>query len=175
MDSREKSSEWPQFTGASRGTDGIISRDRRPNNLPNLTLPSTLNDLSTKLGGTVSVGSPHTIGQGRLKGPASRRGSPPGGLEPLSVTTRSVPATPLGMPNNLAAHLLKGPGTPDIQNVNGHLLSSQGSHGLGDNAVNSGDLQASLSRLPAGQYESSSLAFSSVQPGLDDSLDVSSH
>ncbi|KAJ6496259.1 hypothetical protein C8R45DRAFT_1094510 [Mycena sanguinolenta] len=78
--------------------------------------------------------------------PTSRRGSPPSFL---NATTRSVPATPLGIPNS-AVHILKSTGTPhtrETQGLNGSLAS------VGESAVNAGDLQASLSRLPSGQYD----------------------
>ncbi|KAF8128321.1 hypothetical protein K438DRAFT_2000386 [Mycena galopus ATCC 62051] len=97
----------------------------------------------------------------------SRRGSPPSLLESLNATTRSVPATPLGISNS-AVYILKSPGTPhtpETQALNGRLAS------VGENAVNAGDLQASLSRLPSGQYDGGSLTFNSIQSsGLDDTL-----
>lgn len=122
---------------------------------PSLSLAGSPNDHSTtKLSGAVSASatplvSQHSQGHGQL----SRRSSPSGLLEGLN--SRSVPATPLG----ISSALLKTPGTPltaDPSTLNGRLAS----HQLGD-AINPGDLQASLSRLPAGQYD------------LDDSLQVS--
>ncbi|KAF7357064.1 RNA-binding protein [Mycena sanguinolenta] len=57
------------------------------------------------------------------------------------------------------------PHTPETQGLNGRLAS------VGENSVNAGDLQASLSRLPSGQYDGGSLTFNSIQPGvLDDTL-----
>ncbi|KAJ6480392.1 hypothetical protein C8R45DRAFT_1155422 [Mycena sanguinolenta] len=98
--------------------------------------------------------------------PTSRRGSPPSFL---NATTRSVPATPLGIPNS-AVHILKSTGTPhtrETQGLNGSLAS------VGESAVNAGDLQASLSRLPSGQYDGGSVTFNSIQTGgLDDTLQV---
>jgi hypothetical protein len=85
----------------------------------------------------------------------------------LSATTRSVPATPLGLSNS-TSHMGTGPGTPDLQTVNGRL-TTPGSHAL--DGANT-DLQASLSRTPNGQYENSSLNLSSVQAGLDEHLQV---
>jgi len=103
-------------------------------------------------------------------GPASRRGSPHSLLDSLSATTRSVPATPLGIPGN-APHLLKTPGTPhtpDIQALNGRIATPN-SHQIPENSVNATDLQASLSRLPTGPYDNGSLTFNSIQsPGRDD-------
>lgn len=185
VDTREKSSEWPQFTGATRGPDGVTSRsDRRTVTNPNLTVSSASGDLSVmgKLGGSVSASStPHIqqqpqgiSPQAHLQGSSSRRSSPPVTLDGLSATTRSVPATPLGPSTAGVSHLIKRDGTPhtpDPQGLSGRI-TSQGSHTLADNAVSASDLQASLSRLPPGQYENGSLTFSSIQAGLDDSLQV---
>lgn len=103
-------------------------------------------------------------------GPASRRGSPHSLLDNLSATTRSVPATPLGISGH-APHLLKTPGTPhtpDMQALNGRIATPN-SHQVPENSVNATDLQASLSRLPAGPYDNGSLTFNSIQsPGRDD-------
>jgi hypothetical protein len=186
VDSREKSSEWPQFTGATRGPDGVTSRsDRRTVTNPNLAVSSAGGELSAigKMGGSMSASStPHVqqhpqgmSPQAHLQGPSSRRSSPPVALDGLNATTRSVPATPLGPATAGVSHLIKRDGTPhtpDPQGLSGRL-TSQGSHALGDSAVSASDLQASLSRLPPGQYENGSLTFSSIQAGLDDSLPVS--
>ncbi|KAJ6573991.1 hypothetical protein DFH09DRAFT_1277012 [Mycena vulgaris] len=43
---------------------------------------------------------------------------------------------------------------------------------LSESAVNANDLQAFLSRLPSGKYDNGSLTFNSIQPGLDDTLQV---
>jgi hypothetical protein len=175
LETRDKSSEWPQFAGSSRAPapDGASLRaDRRTVTNPNLTLSAPSNDLS-KLG-TVSASATPLVQQHpqlstHTQVPTSRRGSPPTLLESLNATTRSVPATPLGIPNS-AVHILKSPATPhtpDTQALNGRLAS------VGESAVNANDLQASLSRLPAGQYDNGSLTFTSIQPGLDDTLQVS--
>lgn len=183
-DNREKSSEWPQFNANPRVPDGIPSRtDRRTVTNPTLTLSSTLDELSNanKLGGTVSASAtPHTAQhpQGMAhpvsaQTAGSRRGSPPVTLDSLSAATRSVPATPLGGINGAAAHLIKTPGThtPDTQGF-GSRINSQGPLQAHENAVNAGDLQASLSRLPSGQYENGSLTFNSIQSGHDESMQV---
>jgi hypothetical protein len=96
-------------------------------------------------------------------------------LDNLSVTTRSVPATPLSGVNGTTTHLLKTPGTPHAPDTQGFgtRVNSQGPVQAHENPVNAGDLQASLSRLPSGQYENGSLPFNSVQAGNDDSLQVS--
>jgi hypothetical protein len=166
LDSREKSSEWPQFTAASRGPEGLLSRsDRRTVTNPNLTIPTPTDD---KTPGSVSANvSPH-IPQGPQGSASSRRGSPHSLLDGLSSATRSVPATPLGLTSAAAAHLLKTPGTPltpDSQLLSGRI-PTPGSHTLNDGG---NDLQASLSRLPTDQYDPSSLAFGSLQSGsIDD-------
>lgn len=183
-DNREKSSEWPQFNANPRVPDGIPSRtERRTVTNPTLTLSSTLDELSNanKLGGTVSASAtPHTAQhpQGMAhpvsaQTAGSRRGSPPVTLDSLSAATRSVPATPLGGINGAAAHLIKTPGThtPDTQGF-GSRINSQGPLQAHENAVNAGDLQASLSRLPSGQYENGSLTFNSIQSGHDESMQV---
>ncbi|KAF7340109.1 RNA-binding protein [Mycena venus] len=169
--------EWPQFAGSTRAPppEGVALRaDRRTVTNPNLTLSAPSNDASGKLN-TVSASATPLVQQHPQLGshathaqlPTSRRGSPPSLLESLNATTRSVPATPLGIPNS-AVHILKSPGTPhtpETQALNGRLAS------VGESAVNAGDLQASLSRLPSGQYDSGSLTFNSIQGGgLDDTL-----
>ncbi|KAF9456801.1 armadillo-type protein [Collybia nuda] len=169
LESREKSSEWPQFNGNPRGPDGLASRsDRRTVTNPNLTLSAPSDDHPLgQLGNAASVtgqATSHSHGPG----PVSRRSSPPSLLDNMASVARSVPATPLnGVPGS-AVHL-KTPGTPHTPDT--HMLNSrlatQGPH-LGDSAVNAGDLQASLSRLPS-QYENSSLTFNSIQGnGLDE-------
>ena len=188
MDSREKSSEWPQFNANPRVLEGAPSRaDRRTVTNSTLTLSSTLEELSAsnKPSGTVSASAtPHTTQHpqglthpGPARTPSSRRGSPSGTLDNLSVATRSVPVTPLGGVNGTTAHLLKTPGThhtPDTQGF-GTRVNSQGPPQTHENPVNAGDLQASLSRLPSGQYENGSLSFNSIQGGHDDSLQVNTH
>ncbi|KAJ7630440.1 ARM repeat-containing protein [Roridomyces roridus] len=165
LETRDKSSEWPQFTGPSRGPApdaATLRSDRRASANISLTVSAASND--AKLG-TVSASatplvqqhSQHaTLAHSQL--PSSRRGSPPSLLESLNATTRSVPATPLGLGNS-AVHILKSPGTPhtpETQVLNGRLSS------VGENAVNANDLQASLSRIPSGQYDSASLTFNSI-------------
>lgn len=184
MDTREKSSEWPQFNANPRVPDGVSSRaDRRTVTNPTLTLSSTLEELSAnKLSGTVSASAtPHTAQHPQglplsvsIQAPSSRRGSPPGTLDTLSVATRSVPTTPLVSINGTAAHLIKTPGTPRTPDTQGFgtRVNSQGPPQAHDNAVNAGDLQASLSRLPSGQFENGSLTFNSAQPGHDDAHQV---
>jgi hypothetical protein len=185
MDSREKSSEWPQFNTNSRVTEGVTSRaDRRIVTNPTLTLSSAMDELSAtnnKHGGTVSASTtPHTSQHpqglahpGSAHMPSSRRGSPSGTLDNLSVTSRSVPATPLGGINGAASHL-KTPGTPHTPDTQGFgtRVSSQGPLQSHENPVNAGDLQASLSRLPSGQYDKGSSPFKPAQAGHDESLQV---
>jgi len=172
LDSREKSSEWPQFTGNPRGPEGSAPRtDRRTVTNPNLTLSAPADDINTKiLGGSASPLQSQGPTHSHNPGPTSRRGSPHSLLDSLSATTRSVPATPLGIPGN-APHLLKTPGTPhtpDIQALNGRI-STPNSQQIPENSVNATDLQASLSRLPAGPYDNGSLTFNSIQSnGRDD-------
>lgn len=187
MDSREKSSEWPQFKTNPRVPDGVSSRaDRRTVTNPTLTLSSTLEELSSnhKLGGTVSASATPHLGQHpqglthsiSVQAPSSRRGSPPGTLDNMSTTTRSVPTTPLGGINGATAHLIKTPGTPRTPDTQGFgtRVNSQGSHQAHENVVNVGDLQASLSRRPSGQFENGSLSFNSAQSGHDEVRRLSS-
>lgn len=170
MESREKHSEWPQFPG-SRG-DGLSSRnDRRTVTNPTLSLSPAAIDANGKLAGSVSAsGTPmvpqHPQGHPHVRPPSSRRGTPPIMLESLNGTTRSVPATPLGISNN-PQHLMKAPSTP----LTDALGSRMGSHQLGDSTVNSGDLQPSLTRLtPTAQYENGPLSFNSSQGSLEESM-----
>jgi hypothetical protein len=91
-------------------------------------------------------------------------------MDNISITTRSVPATPLGGINGATTHL-KTPGTPRTPDTGfGPRISSQAPSQGHENPVNAGDLQASLSRLPSGQYENGS--FKSIQGGHEDSLQV---
>ncbi|TFK76682.1 ARM repeat-containing protein [Pluteus cervinus] len=162
LDPRDKPSEWPQFS-APRGPDGLSSRsERRTVTNPSIALSSVVDELNgTKLGATISA-SPLLQQHSQGQQPLSRRGSPPSFLDNLGATTRSVPATPLGIPNS-ASQLLKTPGTPLDASV-ANRLSAQG-FPLND-GVN-GDLQASLSRLPS-QYENG-LGYGSLQSnGLDE-------
>lgn len=153
MDSREKSSEWPQFTGAPRGPDGRTSRsDRRTVTNPNLTLSAPSEDHPLgKLGSAVSINGQATS-HSHGPAPVSRRGSPPSLRDNMASGARSVPATPLN--GAVGPAHLKTPGTPHTPDI--HVLSSrlaaQVPHQLSESAVNAGDLQASLSRLPP-QYE----------------------
>jgi hypothetical protein len=125
MDSREKSSEWLQFHANLRVSEDVAPRaDRRTVMNPTLTLSATLDELSAanKLGGAVSASAtPHTTQHsqglahpGSAHMPTLRCESPSGALDNLSVTTRSVPATPLSSINGTAAHLrtLGTPRTP---------------------------------------------------------------
>ncbi|KAH9947956.1 ARM repeat-containing protein [Amylocystis lapponica] len=168
MESREKSSEWPQFNGSTRGPDGFGTRaERRTVTNPAMTLGAGLGDHSA--GGKGSVSGTATpllqqVSQGLTQGLSSRRGSPLSLAEGLSITTaRSVPATPLpGMPNS-ASHLAKAPGTPlsGDSTLNG-MLSAQGAR-LSDDELN-----PSLSRMSSGQYDGSPLTFNSIQGDMDE-------
>lgn len=156
-DAREKSSEWPQY-GHPRVPENLQRSDnRRTVTNPTLTLSSALEDhANSPYNGTHT---PHTANHSQsfiINGmPSSRHGTPPVTLDNLSINTRSVPATPLGVINGAAAHLLKTPGTPDSQGF-GTRVNSQGP--LHEGSLNAGDLQASLSRLPPGQYDNSGLS-----------------
>ncbi len=169
----QKPSEWPQFSEPSR-QDSFVRDGRRVSTNPIL----SVNDLSVnnKLGGTVSASAtPHLPSHGQalatlthMQPPGSRRGSPLAPSDGMSITTRSVPATPLaGISTTIPSHLAKTPGTPispDTQNL-GARLTPQGTQ-LGDSPM-SGDLQSSLSRLSNhGQYDN-------FEAGYDDPLHVS--
>lgn len=173
-DSREKSSEWPQFKANPRVLDSATSRaDRRTVTNPTLTLSSALDELSTagKLSGTVSASAtPHTSQHplglthpGSSHPHSSRRGSPSGTLDTLSVSARSVPATPLGSINGSNLKTPGTPLTPDTQSF-GTRVNSQGPVQGHETSVNAGDLQASLS---SGQYDNGSLSFNTIQAGND--------
>jgi hypothetical protein len=168
LDNREKSSEWLQFT---RGADGLASAksERLGVTNPGLTLGSP--DIQSGFGSASASATPlvsqHSQGVSHQP-PSPRHGSPLGLLDGMNGTTRSVPATPLGLSST---HIMKSPGTPlgDSQGMNGRL-SSHGSH-LND-ALS--DIQASLSRLPSGRYENGALNFNGIQPGLDEPYGVDS-
>lgn len=174
LESREKSSEWPQFNGGARGPDAFATREqRRTVTNPTMTLSPALGDLANgKVLGTVSgTATPllQQTSQGLSQGLSSRRGSPLGMSDGLSITTaRSVPATPLpGLPNS-SSHMAKAPGTPlgDSQTLNG-ILNAQTSRALGEDS----DLNPSLSRMPSSQFEGSPLTFSSIQSSIDEVSD----
>ncbi|EKM60704.1 uncharacterized protein PHACADRAFT_246773 [Phanerochaete carnosa HHB-10118-sp] len=169
---QNKSSEWLQFNGSSPRPipDRVSSRNesRRVVTNPTIALSPGLGDLPK---GTVS--GHHTpliqqIPQGLVQGLSSRRGSPlalPDGIIGGITAARSVPNTPLpgAGPNGI---LSKGLGTPlsaEPPNVNG-LLTAQGSSPV--------ELHPSLSRLPSSQYESGALGYNTMQPSMDDSLQV---
>ena len=168
----QKPSEWPQFSESSR-QDSFVRDGRRVSTNPVL----SVNDLSgnNKLGVTVSASAtPHLPPHGQtlaahIQAPGSRRGSPLAPSDGMSITTRSVPATPLAaISTSIPSHLAKTPGTPispETQNL-GARLTPQGTHQLGDSPM-SGDLQSSLSRLSNhGQYDN-------FEAGYDDPLHVS--
>ncbi|KAI9460174.1 ARM repeat-containing protein [Lactarius psammicola] len=163
-----KPSEWPQFSESPR-PDPFTRDGRRVSTNPIL----SISDLSgNKLGGTVSASAtPHLPSHGQvltahIQAPSSRRGSPLGLPDSMSITTRSVPATPLaGISNAMPAHLTKTPGTPispEAQNL-GARLTPQGTHQLGDSPLSS-DLQSSISRL------SNHSPYDNFDSGYDDPL-----
>jgi hypothetical protein len=168
----QKPSEWPQFSESPR-PEPFVREGRRVATNPIL----SINDLSvnSKLGGTVSASAtPHLPSHGQaltahIQAPGSRRGSPLALSDGMSITTRSVPATPLsGISTTIPPHLNQTPGTPispEALNL-GARLTPQGTHQRGDSPL-SGDLQSSLSRLSGqGQYDA-------YEAGYDDPLHVS--
>lgn len=172
LENRDAPSEWPQFTTATRGSDGLAARRTVTN--PNLPVNG---DLGGKLGSVSASATPlvpqHAQAHGHLLS-SSRRGSPPSISEGLAANTRSVPATPLGIANNPAA-LHKSPITPltsDSHNHNGRVASTQGHltpHQVNDHALSPGDLQASLSRVHSSGYENGSRG---MQSALEESIQV---
>jgi hypothetical protein len=182
-DSREKPSEWPQFSAAPRGPDSVSARsDRRTVTTPSLNLPSNKHDMSlgSKLSGSVSASTTPLLQQHQQsvpylsQGTMSRRGSPPS-LDTMSAITvpRSVPATPIPGISTTPSHMMKAPGTPlssESQGLSGRL-SSAGVHSMGDSLNNGSDLRPSLSRLSS-QYENGPLGFNAMQSNLDDALRV---
>ncbi|KAG9223235.1 hypothetical protein CCMSSC00406_0000076 [Pleurotus cornucopiae] len=161
---REKSSEWPPFPSNPRAPEGLSSRNERRN----VTSPNVpLHDM--KLAGVVSASATPLLQQHSQSSllPSSRRGSPPSFLDTLA-STRSVPATPLGIPSAVP-HILKTPGTPRTPDT-GVLSARITSHGssFGDHSpISASDLGASLSRLPSGQFDGS---YSPNGSALDDSM-----
>lgn len=149
-DAREKASEWPQYTGPPRGPDGLASRSSERRTVTNPTL--SLGDISSGMISVPVSGTTTPLVQHHsplhTAFPTSRRGSPTSLLESLSSATRSVPATPLGVPSG-APHLMKAPGTP---------LGSQ-----------SGKDQPPLTRLASSQYDSynTSALDETLQYGID--------
>ncbi|KAJ3997910.1 ARM repeat-containing protein [Lentinula boryana] len=166
FDNREKSSDWPQYP---RGPENITAAksERRTVTNPGLTLasPDGLGSISASATPLVSH---HSQGVSHQP-PSPSHGSPLGLLESMNGTTRSVPATPLGLSSN---HIMKTPGTPGLgepQVMNGRM-STQGTH-LNDAM----DIQASLSRVPSSRYENGALNFNGIQQGhLDDPYGVDS-
>jgi hypothetical protein len=167
LDVREKSSEWPQFNGSPR-SDAINGRGERRNPTnPSIPISSGFGDLAPpRVASSVSGRATplvNTVPQGLVQSISSRRGSPLGLSDPLSITTaRSVPTTPLpgaGPPNGLSKNL----GTPlsaESQTLTG-LLSAQNSSPV--------ELHPSLSRMSSAQYESGGLGYTSISNGgIDD-------
>ena len=166
-----KTSEWPQFTNGN--TRGDTAASRRVVTNPTIALTAGLGDLSgNKISGTLSGRATpliQQIPQGLSQGLSSRRGSPLGMVDTLSITTaRSVPTTPLPGAGPNGSYLGKVPTTPLSAEsagatLNG-LLAPQGNSPV--------ELHPSLSRMPSGQFESGSVAFNTVQPGVDEALQV---
>ncbi|KAG6837202.1 hypothetical protein H0H93_013070 [Arthromyces matolae] len=158
LEAREKaSSEWPQFIGGPRGSDGLNSRAERRNvTNPNLTLSVPSDDVTAKLGHTVSGSATPLIQQLSQGSNQSRRGSPPSLLDNISNSARSVPGTPLGVHGN---PLLKSQGSPNTTDA--HLLNTRlpTHHQLSETSGSPSDLQASISRLTQPPYENPALAF----------------
>ncbi|KAL4264420.1 PUM-HD domain-containing protein [Pleurotus pulmonarius] len=156
----------PQASYSSRSAEpqGLSSRNERRN----VTSPNVpLHDM--KLAGVVSASATPLLQQHSQSSllPSSRRGSPPSFLDTLA-STRSVPATPLGIPSAVP-HILKTPGTPRTPDT-GVLSARITSHGssFGDHSpISASDLGASLSRLPSGQFDGS---YSPNGSALDDSI-----
>lgn len=160
LDSREKSSEWPQFTGAPRGPDSLASRtDRRIVTNPSLTLSASPDDRPVPASATPLL-QQHSQGHSHGQAVSSRRGSPSNLLDNLIVNTRSVPATPLAGVSGNISHLKTPvtPHTPDTHALSSRV-SSQSSHQLNDNTVSATELQASLSRISPSQYENNSMTY----------------
>jgi hypothetical protein len=154
--SRGSPSEWPQF---ARTPEGTSRSERRTVTNPSLTVSAPSDDIAPNLlGGTGSTSGTPLISQG----PSSRRGSPHSLLETLS-STRSVPATPLGLPLDM----LKTSGTSEIQAFNSRIPTPN-SHLVAENMMGNTELQGTLSRLPHGSYDNGSLAYTSVQANRDD-------
>lgn len=168
LDSREKSSEWPQFTGAPRGPDSLASRtDRRIVTNPSLTLSASPDDRPVPASATPLL-QQHSQGHSHGQAVSSRRGSPSNLLDNLIVNTRSVPATPLAGVSGNISHLKTPvtPHTPDTHALSSRV-SSQSSHQLNDNTVSATELQASLSRISPSQYENNSMTYN-----LDEQYDM---
>lgn len=173
---REKASEWPSFGAVGNGHSSLASTNefRRSSTGPSLALKSSIVEFGNGLGkvapGTVSASNTPIVAQHpqstNVHAPGSRRPSPP-----TMDKTRSVPATPLGTGHHAASHLITNPGTPRTPDA-GRL--AQGGLALGDgSAINPSDLQASLSRLPGGQYDGST-PLSSFETGMDNQFGVDS-
>ncbi|KAJ8521773.1 hypothetical protein ONZ45_g1585 [Pleurotus djamor] len=165
---REKSSEWPPFPSNPRAPEGLASRNER-RNVTSPNVPPSLHEM--KLHGVVSASATPLIQQHSQSSllPLSRRGSPPSLLDSLA-STRSVPATPLGLPGAVP-HILKTPGTPrtpDTGVLSARITSHSSSFGE-HSPISSSDLQASLSRL-SGQFDGSNLSYSPNGSSLEESL-----
>ena len=159
-DSRESPSQWPQY---ARTPDGTSRSERRTVTNPNLTVSAPSDDTAPKLlGGTGSTSGTPLISHG----PSSRRGSP----HSLLSTTRSVPATPLG----LSPNMLKTPGTPitsEVQTFNGRTRTpTPNSQLVADNMMGNIELQGALSRLPHGSYDNGNVPYTSVQTANRDDV-----
>jgi len=155
-DSQRTPSEWPQFTG--RAPEGALRTERRTVTNPNLTVSAPADDIASQINAGSASGTP-LLPQG-----PSRRGSPHSLFESLSAS-RSVPATPLGLPSN-TPHLLKTPGTPrtpDLQNFNGRM-GTPNSQLISESSLVGNDVPP-LSRAPTASYDGNNVTYA---PGRDD-------
>lgn len=134
--------------------------DRRNVTNPAIALSGGMGDLAPSKASVSGRATPllNQLPQGLVQAIGSRRGSPLGLSDGLSITTaRSVPTTPLpgaGPPSGLS----KGLGTPlsaESQTLNG-LLTAQNSSPV--------ELHPSLSRMPSAQYEGN-MGYNGMQAG----------
>ncbi|EJD55254.1 ARM repeat-containing protein [Auricularia subglabra TFB-10046 SS5] len=143
-----KSSEWPQFPG--RTPEGYPARPEKHRTATTPVGLGTLNTASKMIGALSASATPNMA---QISPDVSRRSSPPGLSDGLSITTaRSVPATPLtGLPNGRpdVSNLIKTPGTPLAHGTGASDLASQyGATGqISDRNFSANDLTATLSRL----------------------------
>ncbi|KZT67672.1 ARM repeat-containing protein [Daedalea quercina L-15889] len=153
------------LNGNGRVPETYGRTERRTVTNPTMSLSPALGDIAGAKGTVSGSATPlmQQVSQGLSQGLSSRRGSPLGFTDGLSITTaRSVPATPLPGGPQSASLMGKAPGTP---------LSGEGPgfNGiLGGQHSPQAELTPSLQRLPSGGYDANALSYNSVQP--DDAL-----
>lgn len=171
MEAREKSSEWPQFTGPPLGSDGLVAgndRDRTATH-PSFALWSGVT--GTLPASVTPLFQPHKPGWLQRLSPSGMMDSAVSSISDAhSVSTTpfaGIPNTGTGGCQDHVAHLSKS-SAPRFLVAESQAMNSRSPSGV-PAAVNA--LHASFSRILAGPY--SDLNFRSVQSFFGNTIRVS--